>query len=345
MRNLPASVRQRLLDRARREGRPFQELLQFYAMERFLYRLSQSALADRFILKGALMLQVWEAPQSRPTMDIDLLGKTDNNPEALQARIREVLQAPAFDDGMVFDGDSLQTEGITEEADYQGVRIRFQASLHSARVRLQLDVGFGDVVLPPPEQLAYPALLDFPAPTLWCYSRESAIAEKFQAMVALGELNSRMKDFYDIWLLARQFDFSLPSLAGAITATFEQRDTALPRPPIFSEEFATDKQPQWRAFVRRLRDDQNELDFKNVWQYWNSFWAQACRQPSGNPSIGRRAAPGVPWSSMMNEVETRAELIDPALRAAGWGLAGASRVRREVISPGVCRAVPKGTCS
>lgn len=202
--NLPASVHQRLLNRAKRDYRPFNELLQYYAMERFLYRLAQSPHANRFILKGALMMRAWRSPESRPTMDIDLLEKTNNEEVSILAQIRDVLDVEVVPDGMTFNPASIYAERITEDADYEGIRIRFLGALGSARVNLQIDIGFGDVVFPGPETIELPTMLDFPGPRLWCYSRESTIAEKFEAMVKLGELNSRMKDFYDIWSLSRQ---------------------------------------------------------------------------------------------------------------------------------------------
>ena len=202
IKNLPASVRQRLLDRARSGQRPFNELLQYYAMERFLYRLTRSAHAGRFILKGALMLRVWRSPEIRSTMDIDMLARTSNGEADILAQIREIMAVNVEPDGIVFDPASIQAERITEDADYEGIRIRFRALLDTARVTLQIDVGFGDIIYPGPEESDLPAMLDFPPPRLLCYSRESAIAEKFEAMVKLGVLNSRMKDFYDIWLLS-----------------------------------------------------------------------------------------------------------------------------------------------
>ncbi|MDO6746704.1 nucleotidyl transferase AbiEii/AbiGii toxin family protein [Gilvimarinus sp. 1_MG-2023] len=250
--NIAASVRQRLLNRARQQKRPFNELLQYYAMERFLYRLSQSAHAERFILKGALMLRVWQAPEARPTMDIDMLGQTDNQPQAIVRQITDVFNTPVADDGVVFNADTLNAEIIKEDADYQGVRLRFTGELAGARIPMQLDIGFGDAMVPAPQRNTYPTLLDLPAPELWCYSRESAIAEKFEAMVKLGELNSRMKDFYDIWLLARQFDFSAEVLAEAVKQTFTTRGTALPRALPFNTDFIALKQPQWQAFTKRL---------------------------------------------------------------------------------------------
>ncbi len=226
--NVAASVRQRLLNRARNDKRPFNELLQYYAMERFLYRLSESFFSDRFILKGALLLRAWDAPEFRPTMDIDMLGKTSNEEADILSLIRNILSVPVGEDGLVFDSGSLQSERIAEDADYEGIRVRFRGSLDSARIIMQIDIGFGDIVYPEPEEVELPTMLDFPAPKLLCYSRESAIAEKFEAMIKLGFLNSRMKDFFDIWLLSRGFNFTGPNLAEAIRLTFEQRKTIIP---------------------------------------------------------------------------------------------------------------------
>jgi predicted nucleotidyltransferase component of viral defense system len=202
VKNLIASVRDRLFSQAKRNGRPFNELLQYYAMERFLYRLAKSKCAAQFILKGALMLRVWQSPESRPTMDVDLLGVASNDEDEVTAQIREILSTEVEPDGLHFDAASIKAERITEDADYQGLRIRFRGTLGSARINMQLNIGFGDVVFPEAAFTKYPTILDFPAPQLRCYSRESAIAEKLEAMVKLGELNSRMKDFYDIWMLA-----------------------------------------------------------------------------------------------------------------------------------------------
>lgn len=289
MRDVAASVRQRLLNLAREEGRPFQELLQFFVMERFLYRLGKSKHADRFVLKGALMLQVWEAPQSRPTRDIDMLGRTDNAPEALVRQIAEVMQVEAGDDGVVFDVDSLRAERITADAEYQGVRVLGLATLAGARAHVQIDVGFGDAVVPAPERSFYPVLLDLPQPQVLCYSRESAVAEKFQAMVVLGDLNSRMKDFFDIWLLSRQFEFDLEPLGSAIAATFQRRTTALPDRPVFSERFGRDKQRQWQAFVDRLGDGvPTEPEFGNVLKVLEEFLGDAVDHLAGGGKDNKR---------------------------------------------------------
>jgi predicted nucleotidyltransferase component of viral defense system len=263
--NIPASVRQQLLNRAKNDKRPFNEILQYYAMERFLYRLSQSIHADRFILKGALMLRAWRSPEFRPTMDIDMLGITSNEEASIVDQIRDVMTVEVAPDGLTFDPGSIQSERITEDADYEGIRVRFRGSLDTARVNMQMDIGFGDVIYPGPEESDFPVMLEDPAPRLLCYSRESAIAEKFEAMVKLGILNSRMKDFYDIWLLSRQFDFDGVKLAEAIRLTFERRGTSFPqRVEAFEQPFIDAKQVQWTAFHNRLQQEHTPRDFNDV---------------------------------------------------------------------------------
>lgn len=265
IKNVPASIRQRLLNRAKNDKRPFNELLQYYAMERFLYRLSKSVHAHRFILKGALMLRVWRSPEVRPTMDIDMLGRTSNEESSIIAQVRDIIAVDVEADGLSFDPDSIQTERITEDADYEGIRIRFRGELDSARVSMQIDIGFGDIVHPEPEASDLPTMLDSPAPRLLCYSRESAIAEKFETMVKLGILNSRMKDFYDIWLLSRQFDFDGAVLTEAIRLTFERRGTMMPiEIEGFNKAFIDGKQIQWTAFWKRLQQDHVPDSFRDI---------------------------------------------------------------------------------
>lgn len=254
--NVAASIRQRLLNKARETGRPFNELLQYFAMERFLYRLSRSVHADKFVLKGALMFTAWQAPVTRPTMDIDLLGITDNRVDAIVALVRAICQQGVEPDGLVFDASGVEGERIVEDADYAGVRVRFWGTLGAARITMQVDIGFGDVIVPKPEVADYPTILDLPAPHPRGYSRESAIAEKFEAMVKLGVVNSRVKDFFDIWLLSRQFDFDCRTMAQALTETFVTRGTTIPAEPVaLACEFSNDasRQAQWRAFIRRSR--------------------------------------------------------------------------------------------
>jgi len=260
--NIAASIRQRLKNISKDERRPFNELLQYYAMERFLYRLSQSKHARCFILKGALMLRVWHSPELRPTMDIDMLGKTSNEIDSIVEQVKDIISVEAEPDGLVFDIDSIKAQRIKEDADYEGVRVRFIGTLDNARVHMQIDVGFDDIVHPEPIETEFPTILDSPVPKLLCYSRESAIAEKFEAMLKLGQLNSRMKDFYDIWLLSRQFDFDGKELAEAMRLTLEHRGTDIPENiTAFTKEFIENKQVQWKAFHKRLAQEHVPHDF------------------------------------------------------------------------------------
>jgi predicted nucleotidyltransferase component of viral defense system len=264
---MAASVRQRLLDKARETGRPFNEVLQYFAMERFLYRLSKSPYADSFVLKGALMLTVWEAPLTRPTLDIDLLGRIDNRIETIISVTRKICIQEVEPDGLAFDIATIEAERIAEDADYEGIRVRFRGSLGTARIVMQLDIGFGDVVIPSSEPTNYPTLLDLPAPHLHGYSRESTIAEKFEAMVKLGILNSRMKDFFDIWLMSHQFDFNGATLAEAILKTFSTRETKIQAEPLaLTDTFAKDaaKATQWRGFLRKNRLSEAPKDLAEV---------------------------------------------------------------------------------
>ena len=296
-RNLSASVHQRLLNRAKSDFRPFNELLQYYAMERFLYRLARSAHTDRFVLKGALMLEVWCSQDIRSTMDIDLLGLASNAESDLTDQVRDILAVDVEPDGLVFDPDTIQTERITEDTDYEGIRIRFEGALGTAKVHMQLDIGYGDVVYPEPAMSDFPTMLDFPAPSLLCYSRESGIAEKFEAMTKLGVLNSRMKDFYDIWLLSRQFDFDGPELARAIQLTFEKRGTPLPQEIVaFSGSFIKEKQTLWAAFRNRLSQDHVPVSFEDVVASVDRFLSPVVAAlVTGNPGATRWVASG-PWT-------------------------------------------------
>jgi len=254
--NLEASIHQRLLNQARESGRPFNELLQYFAIERFLYRLSQSPHQEKFVLKGALMFAVWQAPPARPTMDIDLLGRMENQVETIVSIVRDVCRQKVEPDGLNFDPDSVDGNRIAEAAEYQGVRVSFRGSLGNAKIFMQLDVGFGDVIFPRATSVKYPTLLDLPGPRLRGYTRESLIGEKFQAMVRLGSLNSRMKDFFDIWFLSRHFDFDGPRLSTAISKTFERRKTEVPSnlndlfEPLMRDPA---KVTQWRTFAQRNR--------------------------------------------------------------------------------------------
>ena len=272
--NLPASIRQRLQNHARLSNRPFDELLRFFAMERFLYRLSKSAHADKFTLKGSLMLRIWDAPQQRPTMDIDLLGRMANDVRAVENLIREICAFQVEPDGIYFDQNTIVGQVIREDADYEGVRIRFQGRLDNARVTLQLDIAFDPFIATESVLSDYPTILDLPAPRMKAYSREATIAEKFQAMVYLGSINSRMKDFYDIWLLSRHFDFDGKILAEAIKATFEHRRTPIEATPLaFTPEFNVEPTitHQWRAFITKNHLNDAPVDFAQVTKVLANF--------------------------------------------------------------------------
>ena len=255
--NIAASVRQRLLNRSREAGEDYNLLLARYGNERLLYRLSVSPHAGRFVLKGALLFAAWTGTPHRPTRDLDLLGRGDPSPGALAGVFRELCDLPVDrDDGLRLDAGGVAAREIREGREYGGVRVTLPATLGNARVPLQVDVGFGDAITPGPVTLTYPTLLaDSPPPVLAAYPPETVVAEKLQAMVDLGLANTRMKDFYDAWLLLRDFDLDDAVLAEAVRATFARRGTPLPPevPTALTAAFADDgaKRRQWDAFVRR----------------------------------------------------------------------------------------------
>ena len=255
LRNIGASVRARLLARARVEQTDFQILLTRYALERLLYRLSVSDQRERFVLKGAMLFAIWQDDPFRPTRDLDLLGHGDPDPVMVAASIRSICSVEVPDDGVVFDVAGVEAAPIRDEDEYPGVRVRTGATIAGARLPIQIDVGFGDVITPEPIEIEYPALLDAPAPVLRAYPPETVVAEKTEAIVSLGIANSRMKDFYDLWMIAQTFAFEGDNLADAIRRTFERRRTPLPEPvPAgLSDSFALEKEAQWRAFLARDR--------------------------------------------------------------------------------------------
>jgi len=257
IKNLSASIRARLTNKSGQARQPFAELLQYYAMERFLYRLGQSQYRDQLILKGALMFVVWRVSEGRATMDIDLLGRFDNKLTKIEGIIKDVCRAEVSPDGLFFDPDTVKVKKIKEGADYEGIRVKFTGFLERSRVPMQVDIGFGDAIYPKPQIIDYPVILDFPKPKLRGYPIETVVAEKFEAMVKLGALNSRMKDFYDVWLMTRQFNFEGESLVKAFEKTFARRKTALPeKPPFFVDEIykeRSDQQVLWRGFLNTIK--------------------------------------------------------------------------------------------
>jgi len=251
--NLAASVRQRLLTISQQQGEPFDLVLTRYGIERLLYRLSQSSYAKYFLLKGAMLFRVWSAATHRPTRDLDLLGVNPTDLNEVVKTFREICMTPVEADGIEFLAETLKAELIREETAYGGIRVFVEARLGNARIHIQTDIGHGDAVTPEPETVQFPALLDFPAPQLRCYPVYTVVAEKLEALVLLGEANSRMKDFYDLWYLSRNFEFEGSILVTAILATFTRRKTQLPKdiPTGLRDEFARLKLVQWNAFSRK----------------------------------------------------------------------------------------------
>jgi predicted nucleotidyltransferase component of viral defense system len=261
-RNVGASVRQRLLNLAHARGQPMELLLTRYALERLLHRLSLSPHRERFVLKGAMLLATWFDEPHRATRDVDLLGFGDVADGALLATFREIMAIDVHD-GVSFDLKGLRIEAIREEVEYGGSRLRTTAALAGARIPITVDIGFGDAVEPGVEDINLPVLLDMPSPHLRAYPPETVIAEKFHAMVVLGRANSRMKDYYDVWMLTSTFEIEPERLRQAIAATFARRKTEIPSavPDGLSDDFCADagKQRQWAAFARNLSGQVPEL--------------------------------------------------------------------------------------
>lgn len=226
--DLAASVRARLSKLSRERNEAFDHVLTRYATERLLYRLSKSPFANRFVLKGATLFTLWCGEPHRPTRDLDFLSYGDSSPETLQSIFRDICTFKVEPDGLTFDPDSIRTAEIREPQEYPGWRVWVHAYLGKARIPIQVDIAFGDIVIPDPQEVEYPTILPFPAPRLCSYPKEAVVAEKLEAMVALGMVNSRMKDFFDVWFLARNFEFNGETLTQAFAATFERRRTDIP---------------------------------------------------------------------------------------------------------------------
>ena len=262
IKNIAASVKERLRNISIQTGKEFQSVIRQYVQERFLYRLSESIYSNNLILKGALLFIAHDISRNRPTRDIDFLGSIISNEiDDLVEVIKEILNAINYDDGLRFDSDSVDAENIVEDGDYQGVRIKFYAYLENSRERIQLDIGFGDKITAGPVEIEFPTLLDFPSPKLKVYSIETAIAEKFEAIVSLQLQTSRMKDFYDILFFAKQYNFKKDILFEAVSTTFNNRSTDLAMSKkIFEDKFKTDERFQnlWKAFLERNKLENNK---------------------------------------------------------------------------------------
>lgn len=272
---LDQSVYSRLKNIAKQRKRPVQEILKYYAMERFLYRLSVSLYGNSFYLKGGLMLRVWDPMSHRATVDIDFLAKTSNSMENLQKIIVDICSVEVVPDGMTFISTSLRLSKAQSAAEYHGLNASFSAELFTARLPMQIDVGFSDAILPFPAQFKYPTLLDFPAPELKGYTPQTSIAEKFESIVRLGTANTRMKDFYDVWQLIQQFDFDRKELNEIIQQVLKNRGTVIEGVPVaFLESFYDSpiREDKWNAFLKDISCDsclslkQVSLDLKGFFQ-------------------------------------------------------------------------------
>lgn len=299
-RNTGHSVFQRLLNYAKANGKDFNLLLFRFGVERLLYRLSISSYADSFVLKGASLFLVWKGQNYRVTKDVDLLGFGSAEPERLTGIFKELCQTASCDvDGIKFMPDTVVAVPIREDQEDDGIRVTLMGLLHQARIPLQIDIGFGDAVTPEPERIGFPTLLDSPAPQLLAYPRYTMVAEKLETMVRLGIANSRMKDFYDVWLLSRLFEFDGRTLCEAIRNTFRQRSTSLPDrlPMAFKDEFKEDtqKQTQWKAFVRKSKPENVSGDFDAVIGDIADFLMPVLETTRGEENFEPSWQQGGPW--------------------------------------------------
>ncbi len=254
LKNVAASVHARLLNVARRKQEDFNLLLIRHALERFLYRLSQSHNNEDFVLKGASLFVAWHDATERPTRDLDLLAYGDPDISRLEQIFRNICSVDVEPDGVSFDPSTVHGFEIREGAIYDGVRINLVAALGNARTRVQIDIGFGDAVVPSPELIIYPTILDQSSPKILAYPPEAVIAEKFHAMVDLGLSNSRLKDYFDIWQMLRVFEFEYSRLSSALKATFARRNTALPTNSVdgLSQEYADRWSANWGQLADRF---------------------------------------------------------------------------------------------
>ena len=295
----PIEIRRRLKARAVELGLDFQQAVLYYAMERFLFRLSQTPWADRFVVKGAVMLRVWDAAVARPTRDIDFLGRVDNSPEAIRDMVAECLSIQ-LEDGLAFESE-IHVVPITVEDRYPGVRVKVAGDLGGARFVLRLDVGIDDAVVPDPGWVDYPVLLDDEAPRILAYQPSTAVAEKFQAMIEIGLTNSRMKDYHDIWMLSRTLEFDGQDLADAMRATFERRHTELPAetPAELTREYAGQPETSrmWNTYRKGFSASASDLpeDLQDVADAIALFVMPAAIVAASATAFGKTWAPTSGW--------------------------------------------------
>ena len=297
--NPAVSIRARLLALAQSRGQDYQRVLGRYAIERFLYRLGNSTYRDRFAIKGATLFTLWTGDTHRPTKDLDLLGWGSSAILEVEETIRAICKGEG-NDGILFDGESVEGTRIKEEDEYEGVRVKFHAFLAGARIPMQVDIGFGDAVYPEPGFASFPVLLPMEPPVIRAYPREAAIAEKLNAMVVLDIRNSRMKDFYDIWFMANTWNFEMVTLRNSILASFERRGLAIPSdvPFALTEEFLGDRQKkqQWNAFVSRLYPGSDSPSLEEVGVLLRTFLLPCILSVPATGSTDHHWTPSLYWS-------------------------------------------------
>jgi nucleotidyltransferase AbiEii toxin of type IV toxin-antitoxin system len=269
LKNIPASIRQKLLNLARERNEDFGLILTKYGLERILFRLSKSKYREIFILKGALLFELWTKERYRPTRDADFMARGDNSPERFVQIFRDISAIEIEDDGLRFDPKMVKAQRIKEDAEYEGVRVIFTAFLEKAQIPIQIDIGFGDMITPGPVEMEYPTLLVPPSPRLLAYPRETVVSEKLEAVVKLGIANTRMKDFHDLYTLSTVFQFDGKTLVEAVRATFKQRGTDLPIggvPLAFTREFYADeiKVKQWNAFCYKNKPYVPQTELRDI---------------------------------------------------------------------------------
>lgn len=299
VKNIPASILARLRNQTAELNRPFAEILQYYAMERFLYRLSKTRYADKFILKGGLLFYVWNLPLRRPTRDIDFRGYVSGNRSTLLKIINEVIEVSMPEDGIVFDAQSVSVEETQIDADYQGIRVKMIALLERSRIPVQIDIGFSDELVSKTEALQYPNILpDLETVHMQGYPKTAVVAEKFHAMVHHAELNSRMKDYYDLWLISETFGFDGRTLQTEIESTFRKRDTEIPsaRPLSLSTEFVLANQTRWVNFLNKMELKNNQVeDFQDIVEKIWTFIEQPLQASINQTKSTRKWIPQKGW--------------------------------------------------
>jgi len=297
--NIVASVRQKLINISNERGEDPNLVFIRYAIERFLYRLSCSRQSGKFVLKGAMLWTVWAGKPYRPTKDLDLLCFGDASAEAIRVVFSEICKIAVEPDGLTFNPDTIRIAEIREELEYPGQRVKLESRLGNARINIQIDIGFGDSIIPAPIEIDYPTLLDLPSPHIKAYPIETVVAEKLQTIVSKGVLNSRMKDFYDLRILSHEFEFEGGHLSNAIKATFERRGTNIPieRPTAFTEEFYanSDKERQWQAFLRTSKLEDANLKLDEVVKDIEKFLLPPLTAVGGNDSFAKKWIAGGVW--------------------------------------------------